>query len=86
MNPCAPGEPPPTPQPHSGYIVYGVSGPRSGRHKPFYDQPDPTKEYFVQPKALALISHRGGEYIMWKKRDGSLSATRVSRFDNANLS
>jgi hypothetical protein len=58
-----------------------VSGRDDTPHSPFYCQQDPAKEYFVQAKALALLGHRGGEYIIWQKRDGSLSATRVfSRF------
>jgi hypothetical protein len=62
-------------------IVHRVSLRGDAPHRPFYCQPDPAKEYFVQSKALALLGHRGGEYIVWKKRDGSLSATRVfSRF------
>jgi hypothetical protein len=60
-------------------IVHRVSGRDDASNSPFYCQPDPAKEYFVQPKALALLGHGGGEYIIWKKRDGSLSATRVSR-------
>lgn len=52
-------------------------------YEPFYDQPDPTEERFVAPRALALIGHRGGEYVIWQKRDGGLRATLVSRLGGA---
>jgi hypothetical protein len=40
----------------------------------FGDQPDPAIEHFVQPKAIAMLTHRGGEYIVFRRRDGDLAA------------
>jgi hypothetical protein len=55
----------------------------NGQHEPnpgaFGDQPDPAKEHFVQPKAVAMLRHRGCEYVMFRKRDGTLAAGKVMR-------
>jgi hypothetical protein len=45
----------------------------------FGDQPGPAKAHFVQPNALAIIQHRGCEYVMFRKQDGTFAAARVPR-------
>jgi hypothetical protein len=46
---------------------------------PLYDQSDSAERRFIQPKALVVIAHKGCEYVMWRKADGSLAATPVTR-------
>jgi hypothetical protein len=46
--------------------------------QPFYDQPDPAQEYYVQPKAEKLVRRGPREYyIIARKRDGSRIEVRL---------
>ena len=45
--------------------------------EPFYEQPDPTRQHFVQPKAVRIVSTAAFECVVWKKGDGTTAATPV---------